>query len=403
MMSKALLIATHEYRRIVFRKSFFLALLSVPLMLTVCVGMGLFMESLENNDAPMGYVDQSGMFANPIPPPIDGPQAPVDFISFDTEESAKEALESKTIQAYFVIAEDYSESRHVKLCFSTKPGRNASRQFRSFIQINLMKDLPPKIAHRAALRENVTVRSLDGRRELPKYGPTFGIIMPLLISIAYLMLLIFSSGYLMTAVADEKENRTMEVVMTSVSPTQLIGGKVLGIAAVTFTQFAVWAAAATAGIVAAHDAGVVWFQDLSVDWGTIGAATAIAIPAFVLGAALMAAIGATVTSSQEGQSIGAAFFLLHFLPPWFSAYMIVVSPNSLLPTALSFAPFTALLTVALRNIFTTVPAWQIAVSVSVQAVCAVGAIWLAGQALRTGMLRYGQSLKLRELLGAKSS
>ncbi len=87
----------------------------------------------------------------------------------------------------------------------------------------------------------MTVRSFDGRRELPKYGPTFGIIMPLLISIAFLMLLVFSSGYLMTAVTDEKENRTMEVLLTSVSPTQLIGGKVLGIAAVTFTQFAIWA------------------------------------------------------------------------------------------------------------------------------------------------------------------
>jgi ABC-2 type transport system permease protein len=267
----------------------------------------------------------------------------------------------------------------------------------------MMKEYSPEIAHRAALLGNVTVRSFDGRRELPKYGPTFGIIMPLLISIAFLMLMAFSSGYLMTAVADEKENRTMEVLLTSVSPTQLIAGKVLGIAAVTFTQLAIWTVVATAGIITARQTGLEWFQDLSLDWGTVGAAVAIAIPTYVLAAALMAAIGATVTSTQEGQSMGALFFMLHVIPPWLCGYVTVTSPHSLLPTALSLAPFSALLTVALRNIFMTVPAWQIAVSVGVQTFCALGALWLAGKALRMGTLRYGQRLKLLEVVKAKAS
>ncbi len=84
-------------------------------MITVCVGMGLFMESLKNNDAPVGYVDHAGVFSNPIPPPIDGSREPLEFISFSTEDEAKQALESKNIQAYYVIAEDYSKARHVKL------------------------------------------------------------------------------------------------------------------------------------------------------------------------------------------------------------------------------------------------------------------------------------------------
>lgn len=401
-MSNTRRIVAHEYRRIVIRKGFLLTLASVPLMITVCVGMGLFMESLKNNDAPVGYVDHAGVLSDPIPPPVDGQKQPVKFLPFPTEDEAKAALESKGIQAYYVIAKDYFESRKVKQYFTKEPGRNAYRQFRDFIQINLVKDHPPEIAHRAALTGNVTVRSLDGRRELPKYGPTFGIIMPLLISLAFLMLLVMSSGYLMAAVADEKENRTMEVLLTSVSPTQLIGGKVLGIVAVTFTQFVIWAAVAATGVAIARHAGLEWFQDLSLDWGTVGAAAAIAIPTYVLAAALMAAIGATVTSSQEGQSLGVVFFMLHFLPPWLSAYAIVTAPQSLLPTVLSMAPFTALLTVALRNIFMTVPGWQIAVSVAVQTYCAIGAIWLAGKALRIGTLRYGQRVKFSELLKSRS-
>jgi ABC-2 type transport system permease protein len=402
MMSKIRKIAAHEYRRIVFRKSFLLTLISVPLMITVCVGMGLFMESVKNNDAPVGYVDHAGVLSNPIPPPVDGPKQPVKFVPFPAEDDAKKGLKSGNIQAYYVIANDYCESRKAKRYFVKEPGRNASRQFWDFIQINLMKDHPSEIAHRAALTDNVTVRSLDGRRELPKYGPTFGIIMPLLISLAFLMLLVFSSGYLMAAVADEKENRTMEVLLTSVSPTQLIGGKVLGISAVTFTQFVIWAAVAVCGIAIARHVGLEWFQDLSLDWGTVGAAVVVAIPTYVLAAALMAAIGAAVTSSQEGQSVGAVFFMLLVVPPWLSAYAIVTAPQSLLPSVLSLAPFTALLTIALRNIFMTVPGWQIAASAAVQTFCAVGAICLAGKALRIGTLRYGQRVMFRELLMSRS-
>ena len=100
--------------------------------------------------------------------------------------------------------------------------------------------------------------------------------------------------------------------------------------------------------------------------------------------------------------MGALFFMLHFLPTWLSAYTIVTAPQSFLPTTLSLMPFTALFTIALRNMFMAVPLWQVVVSVIVQTVFAVGAIWLAGRAFRMGMLRYGQKLRFRELLKARS-
>jgi ABC-2 type transport system permease protein len=395
-------VAAHEYRRIVFCRGFLLALLSVPLMITVCISVGLFMESLKNNDAPVGYVDHAGVLVHPVPPPVDGPTARIELIAFPSEDEAKAALSAGHIQAYYVITEQYSETRDVKLYFSKSPGQNASRQFRDFMQTNLLKDQPPEIAHRAALGDKVTVRSLDGRRELPGHGPTFGIIMPLLISLALLMLIVFSSSYLMAVFADEKENRTMEVLLTSVSPTRLIGGKVLGIAAITFTQSAIWFAVAAGGIALARQTGFGWFQDLSMDWRIVGAAVAVAIPTYILAAALMAAVGATVTTTQEGQSLGAVVFMLHFLPPWLTAYAVIAAPHSLLPTVLSLTPFTALMTIALRNIFMAVPLWQIAASVAVQSICAIGAVLLAGKALRIGMLRYGQRVKLGQLLTSRS-
>jgi ABC-2 type transport system permease protein len=396
-MPKLWRIAVYEYRRNVFKRSFILALLSVPLMIGLNIGIGLFMESRENDNSPVGYVDHAGLLSDPIAAPVTGSREAIAFISFQTEDDARSALESGHIQAYYVLAADYSQTKDVKLFYLEEPGGNATRQFYDFIQINLLADQPTDLARRAALiGESVTVRSLDGSRELPGGGPPFGIIMPILIGFAFLFLLLMSSGYLMQAVVDEKENRTMEMLATSVSPTQLVGGKVLGIIGVSFTQLILWTLIAVLGILIASSAGIDWFQDPRLDWGIILATVALAIPTYVLASAIMTAVGATVTSAQESQSMGALFFILH-LAPLYLAWAIVQTPNAVLPVALSFLPFTALLTVTLRNIFAAVPMWQVAVSVAIQTLCAAGAIWLAGRAFRLGMLRYGKRLNLREI------
>jgi ABC-2 type transport system permease protein len=405
MISKLWRIAQHEYRRNVFKRSFILALLSVPLMIVLNVGVGFFMASREVNNTPVGYVDHAGLLAEPVPAPVTGSANRVELIPFDSEAAARTALEAGEIQAYYVVAAHYFSTRHVELFYLEAPGNNATRQFYDFIQINLLasrSSLGADVARRAALLgDQVTVRSLDGSRHVPSGGPTFGIIMPLLIGFAFVFLLLMNSGYLMQAVADEKENRTMEVVATSASPTQLIGGKVLGVVAVSLTQLVVWTLTSILAIAVAHHLGIDWLQDLSLDWGTVLAAAGLAIPAYVMACALMAAAGAMIVSANESQAAGMPFAVLH-LAPLYLAWAIVMTPNALLPTILSFLPFTALLAVTLRNIFTAVPFWQVAASIAIQTACAIGAIWLAGRALRLGMLRYGRRLRLRELLRARS-
>ena len=71
----------------------------------------------------------------------------------------------------------------------------------------------------------------------------------------------------MQAVVEEKENRTMEVLVTSVSPVQFIGGKVLGIVAVSLTQLVAWVVVGVLAVVMASNAGIAWFQDATLDWG----------------------------------------------------------------------------------------------------------------------------------------
>ena len=122
------------------------------------------------------------------------------------------------------------------------------------------------------------------------------------------------------------------------------------------------------------------------------------IPAFVLVAAFMAAVGATVTDASEAHPIVALFTIPISLPYWF-INQIMMNPNGPLATGLSIFPLTAPVSLPLRSVFTDVPVWQSALSISLLIVCAAGAIWLAGRAFRLGMLRYGKRLSWQELFG----
>jgi ABC-2 type transport system permease protein len=397
-MTKLWHVARHEYARNVFKKSFILALLSVPLLIGGNIGLIAFMVSLENSNAPVGYVDHVGLLADPIPAPAGSSDQAIAFIPFQTEDQARESLESEDIQAYYVISPDYFESNRVGLVYLKEPGDNATDLFNEFVQINLLAGQPPEIAHRAAEGSTVTVRSPDGSREF-QGGPTLGAVVPVLLSIAFVFLLLMSSGYLMQAVVDEKENRTMEVLATSISPLQLIGGKVLGIAAIGLTQLVAWI---LVGIVAVFVGGnmlnIEWFRNANLDWGPILAVVAIAVPSYVLACAIMFTVGSTIAQDQEGQQIGVLVFMLYMIP-LYALVIIGETPDAVPSVLLTLLPFTSMLTTGLRSLFSVVPLWQIAASFAIQAVCAAGALWLASRAFRLGMLRYGQRLRIGEILG----
>jgi len=395
-MNRVWRVALYEYRRNVFKKSFLFSLLSIPLIVAFSVGLGFVLTSLQNNDLPVGYVDQADVFDTTIPAPVSDQAEPVDFIPFQTEDEALGSLEAQEIQAYYVIPADYRETRHIVIVYAKKPGENANIQWYDFLQINVLSGQPTEIAYRVASGTEVTVRSLDGKRTMADSGPTFGNLMPLFITLAFLALILMSSGFLMGAVAEEKENRTMEIVVTSISPLQLIGGKLLGIVAIGLTLLVTWGLIVVLGIFAARLMGIGWFQDLGMDWSVVLATAAIAAPAYVLVAALMIAIGTMVTTTQEGQSFSSIFIIFHMIP-LYVGFAFLNNPDSSLALTLSFLPFTSLMTIAMRNLFFSVPTWQIALSVCVQTVSALGAIWLASRAFRLGMLRYGQRLRWRGL------
>lgn len=400
-MTKLLLIAWQEYKRNVFKKSFILALLSVPFIIGIGIGTGILTESLMNNDAPLGYIDYNGFLKSPIPAYEDSEDA-IELIPYISEEAAQSALEDGVIQGYYIIPENYGQTNEVELRYlGKKPGDNAYQQFFKFVQVNLAAQEYPETARLAAEGPEYVIRHADGSREISPDQPPFGLLAALFLCFAFVFLLMMSSGYLVQAVVEEKENRTMEVILTSISPIQLIGGKVLGVLGISLTQLVVWMAVGVGGVVIGQAAGLEFFQDVKMDWEPVLMAAVVAVPAYLLSSAVMVLLGAMLTSAEESQSVGAMFFILHILPIYFM-FLFIESSHQTLATLLTFLPFTALMSFGLRNFASVVPTWQWLLIVLAQFFYAAVGLWLAGRAFRLGMLRYGQKVNLREVLKASA-
>ncbi len=400
-------VARHEYSRHVVRKRFVLVVLSVPGIIAFAIGMIALSIALTKNNRAVGYVDKAGLLANPLPSPQrgsspDNPVVPelIPLVPFETEEAARSALESDEIQAYYVVLPDYLETNHVELVYIKPPSGDATRQFWDFMQINRLRDLPPDVASRATAGYNLVVRwpadATGGGREFSQrtFLMTF---FPFIAAIMFVFLLLTASGYFMSVVGEERENRTIEVVLTSTSAGHLIGGKVLGILAITLTQCGAWIACGGAAVlIGSRILDISLLQNLTVDMRFVWLMGAIITPAFVMVAALMTAVGAIVAEPQEGSQVVFPLMLPLMAPIWF-AWLIMENPNSPLAIGLSLFPPTSVATFSLRLGFSQVPGWQIAASVALTTLCAIGSLWLAGRVLRLGMLRYGRRLRWEEV------
>ena len=396
-MSKWRLVAFEEIRRAAFKKSFILVLFSVPFFIMMMIVPGIIMETLSRNTLPIGYVDQSGALSSPRPLP-DG-ASEIDVLAYADRELATAALDSGEIQAFYVLTADYLETRSAELVFLEQPDSDATRAFYDFLQLNLLNHLPEDVAWRAADHTEITIRTPDGRRLFPSGAPHIGSLLPILLGMAVGGLLLTGAGTLMTGLVDEKSNRTIEVVTTSVPSSRMITGKLVGTITVSLFQLAFWI---FIGIFAIWLAGSIfdleWFQNPVIDWGSMLAVLVVAIPSFVLASAVLFGVGATVADPQDGQAIGPLLFIVLMVP----VYLLIAianEPHGEVAVALTLLPLTSILTVGIRSMLTVVPTWQILASVAIQVGVAILAVWLAGKAFRLGMLRYGQRLRLREILG----
>lgn len=394
-MNKIWHVASHEYRQHVFSKRFLFGLLSIPLVIALMVGVIFIIFAMENNTSPIGYVDHSGLLSDPVPgPKPEAPYKPVPMMAFANEDEAQAALDGGRIQAYYVLPADYRASGELKVVYTKAVKSPARRQFYDLLGANLLKDTDPLTAKRLVEGAELTVQSADGSRSLSSDN-WFTFLIPVISGIVFVIAMFTAGGYLMQAVVDEKENRTMEVIITSVSPNQFMTGKIIGDIGVGITQILAWGVLILIPILIGRGT-FKFLQAIQFSNQTMMVLAFIMLPSFVLVAALMATIGGTVTEASEGQQMTGLISLPIWIPYMLMA-LLMSNPNSPLALALSLIPLTAPITMLIRDGMTILPTWQIALSAAIQILCAAGAIWLAGRAFRLGMLRYGKRLRWREI------
>lgn len=394
-MKKTWLIFANEYKRHVMKKSFIFGVLSMPLLVAVMIGVGLLTVWLDYNKSPIGFVDPNNWIKSDLQAPPEKmqvfPKAKV--LRFEDEDSARSALESHSIQAYYILSDNYLSTGEATLVRDEKTGQNVSSDFGDFLVHNLLQDKPSEISTRLTEGENIIIRSLDGSREMGEDN-WLSIMLPVLAGVLFMIAVNISGGYLLQAVVEEKESRTMEILATSVSPEQLMSGKILGDLLVGLTQLAIWIIFVVIALefvplfIPIGEIPKIEFSYLVLMGATL-------LPAFVMISAAMGAIGATATESREAQQIAGWFTIPIMIPLWFIT-SIMFNPNGPLAVGMSLFPLTAPIALPLRAMFTTVPVWQIILVIVVLVLLAVFSLWLSGRVFRLGMLRYGKRVRLRE-------
>ena len=399
-MNKTLLIFRHEFLHTIKRKGFIIMTLIVPLVALLAIGAFQLISGIAEppvvEEVTIGYVDNSGGFEGYTQ------QGKVNLVRFDTQDDATEALVGGDIKEYFVIPPDYISTGVVSLYTLEKQlvaPEDVARAIRSFLLSNLLAGkVPAATVDRVEAPLNlVTTRLTETGDIAPEQGGFGAFIIPVVFSLLLAFSIVFSSSYLLQGLSEEKENRLMEILLSSVSARQLLTGKVFGIGAAGLAQVGVWVISASLllSLAASTFGGFISIIQLPANF------LVLAVVYFILGyslfAVLSAGIGAISSSSREGQQLIAIFTLPLFIPLWFMS-LLMLFPNNPIWVVLTILPVTAPVEVMIRLGVSDIPAWQLAASIAVLVLSIIGILLLTIKVFRTYLLMYGKRPKFGEII-----
>lgn len=314
-------------------------------------------------------------------------------------ESVKSRIDSGAIDGYLVIAGDvvggtgqatlFSKSRNVgdfEFSATVSGVVDSAVQQARFARNNLSPALIDE------LRKSVPFRQMEAGGGGGAKRPGMGVVMVPFIFMFLMFMGCFATGQLLlTSLIEEKSNRVMEVLLSSVSPMQLMAGKILGLAMAGLVLIAVWGCAGYAAAVSQGYTNIV--SGMNVFYFLI-----YYVLGFFIFASMFAAAGSVCNSVKEAQNLIMPINIFAIAPMmvWMP---ITQDPNGTMATVMSFLPPCAS-TVMLLRIMSAhgVSTFQIVGSIVWLAICVVGFVWAAGKIFRTGVLMYGKAPTLPEVL-----
>lgn len=362
-----------EFLNLITRRSFLLMIVLVPLIpivLFTLLGLlnddqtqtlGQMFTSEVANPLPIGVVDQSGIVTDFPDWLTNG-----NLVEVADENTARQRTVANQLEGFFVISSDYVESGKVTYF---KPEINMITEIvqqgtlDELLNYNLM-DSDQDMFLRYTNPVNYTYEYLNPETaDTRDQNLVANYVVPYVITMLFYMLILISSSIMINAVGKDKDNKTIEIMLTSVSPMDLFLGKLLGYGAASLLQMLAWGG----GVVAFMKLGG---QSLAFLQGTSlpNQVMILGIPYFLLGfflyGSLMAGIGALAPNLREGNS--SSFILT--MPLIFVLLIInqlISEPNSFFITFLSILPLTSSVVMMTRLAIGMVPFWQIALSFGV--------------------------------------
>ncbi len=396
-MKKVWIVARHEFATTVKRWGFLLVTFGLPLF----VGGLLFLvynvqsrivdrEITARTKATMGFVDEAAIISLPVPD---------DLKRYATRDEAKAKMGADNIQIVVVIPETYVKKGGVDVLITIKPsifniGEQFVREkFASWLAENVLREpgkpeLDPQRVARARQTpgENRLFLTTEGgvsKEENPmdylrRAAGGLGFFILLFVSISV------AGGYLIQGMADEKENRVLEMVVSSMRPVQLMAGKLIGLGAVGLLQVSVWAV--LGGGVAAYLSAL--FLINPVLWLVCGT---FYLLGYALFGSLLLGIGSLGSNQREATQYTTLVTLLSISPLFFWV-AIAAEPQGTLARVLTFIPLTTPVTMMLRYGVDPggTPLWELFASMALLLLATIASLFVGAKLYRVGLLLYGK-------------
>lgn len=326
------------------------------------------------------------------------------------EEGLRKELRSQVslgaLDGYLVVSKDVLRGKAAEF-HSQNPSRDSARE-----------DLLVRAVSDAAVARRLTERGVQAEAtkdlfqsvgvkfirvtkegEFEDKGQSFAVAM-VVVMVLYISLIVYGMAT-MRSVMEEKTSRIVEVLVSSLRPFQLLAGKILGVAAVGFTQYLIWTV--TGGLVVGYGALMAAafspeasFPKIQLSFSTLAYPLIFYLVGYFLYASLYAAAGAIVSTEEEAQQVQLPMTLT--IATSFLLFPLVLErPNSTLVIALSLFPFFSPILMVLRIALQTPPFWQIALSIALMLLTTLGVVKLTARIYRVGILMYGKRPSLMEL------
>lgn len=401
-MHKTWLVLKNEFTTVITRPSFILTIFGIPLGAAIIFAGVTYLNKDQSTSNIVteivsgprepevyGLIDQSELIKT-IPPSV-----PSDtLIFFHDEASAKVALEKGEINAYYIVAKDYLLSgtiTYIRPDFNPLSSTDQSGWVDWILRVNLLNG-----DERLAMLVNSPIQleevSLAREPQRDQDNPlTFYI--PYSVTLLFYIIIMGSASLLLSSVTKEKENRMLEILMSSVTPLQMLSGKIIGLGLVGLLQTIVWLGTGRLlllrGSSVLNISSVFQLPASFLIWGVV-----FFLLGYAIYASLMSAIGALVPNMREASQTTIIVAIPLILPLFFIS-VLIEKPSGTLSVALSLFPLTAPVVMMTRVASGSVPLWQIMLSAFLLVLAVLFIVRLVARMFHAQTLLSGQDFSLK--------